>query len=93
MFEIYEFDPSAPDKLFDDLYEIIKEFDTRDYKKYLNINQKVANQIKSSLGKNIRSMRDFEFVKGIGPTSLSKLYKVEDLKNIQTSFDIPENYE
>ena len=63
------------------------------YKKYLNINQKVANQIKSSLGKNIRSMRDFEFVKGIGPTSLSKLYKVEDLKNIQTSFDIPENYE
>lgn len=91
--EIYEFDPSAPDKLFDDLYEIIKEFDTRDYKKYLNINQKVANQIKSSLGKNIRSMRDFEFVKGIGPTSLSKLYKVEDLKNIQTSFDIPEIYE
>ena len=88
--EIYEFNPSAPDKLFDDLYEIIKNFNIKDYKKYLNINQNAAIQINNTLGKNIQSMRDFEFVKGIGAESIKKLYDIESLKNIQIRLDIDE---
>ena len=88
--EIYEFNPSAPDKLFDDLYEIIKNFNIKDYKQYLNINQNAASQIIHTLGKNIQSMRDFEFVKGIGAESIKKLYDIESLKNIQIRLDIDE---
>ena len=86
--EIYEFDPSARDELFETLIELISDFTISDYKKYLNMNEKVANQVKLSLGKNIRSMRDFEHVKGIGDEALKRLYKPEDIINYQERFEL-----
>ncbi len=85
--EIYEYDPAASDNLFDSLFEFLKDFTVDDYKKYLNINQKVAIQIKKSLGTNIRSMRDFEYIKGLGDATLEKLYNPEIINNYQENLD------
>jgi len=72
--EIYEFDPGADDKLYVNLRDILKTFSIADYKNNLNMSSVVAKRVDESLDIHIRSMSDFEHVKGLGEETLKKIY-------------------
>ena len=57
----------------------MKEFTEKDFKKYLNIGKKTSENILENLDVGIRSMKDFEFVKGVGEEALKNIYKLAKL--------------
>lgn len=85
--EIYEFDPEADDDLYLNIRELMKEFTEKDFKKYLNIGKKTSENILENLDVGIRSMKDFEFVKGVGEEALKNIYKLAklDLNNAESN--------
>lgn len=84
--EIYEFDRDADDKLYLNLRGILKTFSHADYKNNLNINVAIAKRIEDALDVNIRSMADFQHVKGLGKETLKKIYLLakDDIENFST---------
>ena len=73
--EIYEFDPEADDDLYLNIRELMKEF-TKDFKKAIKYRKKTSENILENLDVGIRSMKDFEFVKGVGERSIEKYIQV-----------------
>jgi hypothetical protein len=84
--EIYEFDRDADDKLYLNLRSILKTFSLADYKNNLNINVALAKRVEDALDVNIRSMADFQHVKGLGKETLKKIYLLakDDIENFST---------
>lgn len=72
--EIYEYDRYADDKMYINLREILKTFTDEDYKKYLNLSSTVASRVENAIDINIKSMADFQHVKGLGKEALKKIY-------------------
>ena len=72
--EIYEYDRYADDNMYINLRKILKTFTDKDYKNYLNLSSTVAARIENAIDINIKSMADFQHVKGIGKESLKKIY-------------------
>ena len=81
--EIYEFDNNADDKLYINLRDILKTFSLSDYKNNLNMSSVVAKRVDEALDIHIKSMSDFEHVKGLGRETLKKIYLLakEDTDN------------
>ena len=81
--EIYEFDNNADDKLYINLRDILKTFSLSDYKNNLNMSSVVAKRVDEALDIHIKSMSDFEHVKGLGKETLKKIYLLakEDTDN------------
>ena len=49
-------------------------FTDEDYKKYLNLSSTVASRVENAIDINIKSMADFQHVKGLGKEALKKIY-------------------
>lgn len=77
--EIYEYDPNSDDNFFLNIRGILKNFSEEDFKEHLNIGKKTANNILENLDIGIKSMKDFEFVKGVGEESLKNIYGLSKL--------------
>tara|TARA_B100001287_G_scaffold232890_1_gene204119 strand:- start:181 stop:525 length:345 start_codon:yes stop_codon:yes gene_type:complete len=77
--EIYEYDPNSDDNFFLNIRGILKNFSEEDFKEHLNIGKKTANTILENLDIGIKSMKDFEFVKGVGEESLKNIYGLNKL--------------
>ena len=91
--EIYHFDPSAKDSLFDKLYQKICRFEVEDYKKYLGLKAKQSILLQQAIqGKYITSMIDLQRIDGIGEKSFEQIYKFihssDEEKKIVTSKEI-----
>jgi len=74
--EIYEFDKNADDLLFINLRNILQKFSNDDFKTYLDIGKKTSENIMQNLDIRITSMRDMEYVPGIGEKALEKIYSL-----------------
>ena len=95
--EIYEYDPNADDNFYLKIRNILKNFSEKDFKEQLNIGKKTASNILESLDIEIQSMKDFEFVKGVGEESLKNIYglyrlntddfEMESFQQTKLSFD------
>lgn len=74
--EIYHFDPSAKDKLFDKLLSKIIYFNIADYQKNIGLGKR-QSEIVSDLIKSgkIKNMMDIQHIKGIGQKSVEKIYE------------------
>jgi O-acetyl-ADP-ribose deacetylase (regulator of RNase III) len=85
--EIYEFDRHADDKMYINLREILRTFTKKDYKNYLNLNSAVAERVEIAIDINIKSMGDFQHVKGLGKEALKKIYLLakDDPNNYSSS--------
>ena len=74
--EIYEYDPNADDNLYINIRKILKTFSENDFKKHLQIGSKTYKNIIENLDVGIRSMKDFEFINGVGEEALEKIYSL-----------------
>ena len=74
--EIYEYDPNANDNLYINIRKILKTFSENDFKKHLQIGSKTYKNIIENLDVGIRSMKDFEFINGVGEETLEKIYSL-----------------
>ena len=74
--EIYEYDPNADDNLYINIRKILKTFSENDFKKHLQIGSKTYKNIIENLDVGIRSMKDFEFINGVGEETLEKIYSL-----------------
>lgn len=90
--EIYEFDPEADDKFYLNIRDLMKEFTEKDFKNYLNIGKKTSENILENLDIGIRSMKDFEFVKGVGEEALKNIYNLAKLDLNKSVTDKNPNY-
>lgn len=77
--EIYEYDPISEDNFFLKIRSILKNFSEEDFKEHLNIGKKTADNILENLDIGIKSMKDFEFVKGVGEETLKNIYGLNKL--------------
>lgn len=74
--EIYHFDPSAHDSLFDKLYQRIHRFSLNDYKEYLGFRTKQAGLIHEAVASNsVHSMLEIQDIEGVGEKTIEALYK------------------
>ena len=74
--EIYEYDPNADDSLYINVRKILKNFSENDFKNHLQIGSKTYKNIIENLDVGIRSMKDFEFINGVGEETLEKIYNL-----------------
>lgn len=73
--EIYHFDPTSDDTLFDKLYQKICHFTLEDYISYLGLNKKQAELLRLSITQNsIHSMRELQHISGLGKKSFEQIY-------------------
>jgi O-acetyl-ADP-ribose deacetylase (regulator of RNase III) len=74
--EIWHFDNTAKDDLYEDFKAILNEIDDETIKKESKIRVDIVKKIRDSLeNKNINSISGLLSVKGIGDVSLEKLFK------------------
>ena len=82
--EIYHFDPTAKDSLFDKLLQRINRFDVVEYKKYLGINRKQALLIIEAIREGrLHSMMSLQNIKGVGDKTLEMIYRFAADENMQ----------
>ncbi len=74
--EIYEFDPYAEDDLIHLTQDLFSRGKPKDIAKTTDISLTVVNKIKKALEGNINSLSQLAKVKGIGETTLEKLYQI-----------------
>jgi len=74
--EIYEFDPYAEDDLIHLTQDLFSRGKPKDVAKTTDISLTVVNKIKKALEGNINSLSQLAKVKGIGETTLEKLYQI-----------------
>ena len=74
--EIYEFDPYAEDDLIHLTQDLFSRGKPKDVAKTTDISLTVVNKIKKVLEGNINSLSQLAKVKGIGETTLEKLYQI-----------------
>ena len=88
--EIYEFDKNADDSLYINLRNILQIFSNEDFKTYLDIGKKTSDNLMQNLDIRIKSMRDIEYVPGIGEKALEKIYLIakQDIDNFGNTEDI-----
>ena len=88
--EIYEFDKNADDSLYLNLRNILQKFSNEDFKTYLDIGKKTSDNLMQNLDIRIKSMRDIEYVPGIGEKALEKIYLIakQDIDNFGNTEDI-----
>ena len=88
--EIYEFDKNADDNLYINLRNILQKFSNEDFKTYLDIGKKTSDNLMQNLDIRIKSMRDIEYVPGIGEKALEKIYLIakQDIDNFGNTEDI-----
>lgn len=73
--EIYHFDPSAKDSLFDKLYQKIHRFSTEDCVTCIGLRKKQANLIISEIQNGAaHSMLDLQKIEGLGEKSFELIY-------------------
>lgn len=73
--EIYEFDPYAEDDLIYVTQDLFSRGKPKDIAKTTDIGLTAVNKIKKALEGNINSLSQLSKVKGVGETSLEKLYQ------------------
>jgi O-acetyl-ADP-ribose deacetylase (regulator of RNase III) len=73
--EIYEYDPFAPDPLFDALYQRICRFAPGDYTRELKVSSIQAERLAEAVqsGK-LTNMRGLQEIKGVGEKTIERLY-------------------
>ena len=88
--EIYEFDKNADDNLYINLRNILQKFSNEDFKTHLDLGKKTSDNLMQNLDIRIKSMRDIEYVPGIGEKSLEKIYLIakQDIDNFGNTEDI-----
>lgn len=89
--EIYYYDPSAPDSLFDKLLQRVRRFEAEDYIRNLGITRPQANAIHMAIRAGaIRSMVDFQDIPGVGEKTFNKLFRLAERSGgpFQTSHEI-----
>lgn len=74
--EIYEFDPYAEDDLIHLTQDLFSRGKPKDVAKTTDISLTVVNKIKKALEGNVNSLSQLAKVKGIGETTLEKLYQI-----------------
>ena len=73
--EIYHFDPTAEDSLFNRLHQRIHRFSISDYKRYLGIGAKQAQLLIDAFNTNsLNSMLEIQEIKGVGDKTIQSLY-------------------
>jgi len=73
--EIYYFDPTAKDNLFDKLLIKLKRFEIQDYKDIIGLNKSQAKLLKSAIENGDCShTRDLQYVPKIGSKTLEKIH-------------------
>lgn len=74
--EIYHFDPTAEDSLFDKLLQRIHRFSISDYKRFLGIGSKQAQLLIDAFSTNaIHSMLEIQEIRGVGDKTIQSLYE------------------
>ena len=88
--EIYEFDKNADDSLYLNLRNILQKFSNEDFKTYLDIGKKTSDNLMQNLDIRIKSMRDMEYVPGVGEKALEKIYSLakQDIDKFGNAEDI-----
>ena len=92
--EIYEFDPYAEDDLIHLTQDLFSRGKAKDIAKSTDISVTVVNKIQKALEKNnINSLSQLAKVKGIGETTLEKLYQVIIHQNKKPKVTAPELFD
>ena len=76
--QIYRFDRSAKDELFNKFYEKIKEWDVDEYVSYIGIKKQQANKIHNNIHDKdgyISNMFGIQMISGIGEETIKKIYE------------------
>ena len=74
--EIYHYDPTAEDSLFDKFYQRVHRFEVNDYVRIIGLTRKQGSLLKVVIGNNdVKTMVALQEIKGLGEKSLEKIYK------------------
>ncbi len=92
--EVYEFDKSATDKLFESFSRQTRNFTTEDYQKYLKINKVQANNLYEAINNGtLKTMLGIQDVPQVGLKAIEKIHQFvknsSDL-NIQSKLEFDE---
>lgn len=73
--EVYEYDPSSRDRLFDRLRARVSRFDVADWRAHLGVNRKQAERLRDAIAAgNATRMTDLETIKGIGEITFDRIF-------------------
>ena len=87
--EIYEFDKTAKDELFENFYQKVKDFNSEEYTKYLEVNKIAAeNLYKAIKDRKVKSMLGLQEVPQIGMKAIEKIHRFIKNPN-KIPFEIP----
>jgi len=77
--EIYHYDPSVQDTLFDKLYQRIHRFDVQDFFQHLRIGKKQAKILIEALDSGmLHNMQELKALEGIGDRTIEALYRFNE---------------
>lgn len=92
--EIYHYDPSAVDNLFNRFSEVTARFRSRDFVEIIGLRSTEAKKLEQALQSNsLRNMMDLQKIRGFGDSSIEKVYaflKRTDLRIITSLEKDPE---